>query len=56
MSNIKLKGYIKKMRKRDAELNSNWGTFCPPLEMMAPKLDEKSQYHRFSGYMGTITQ
>ncbi len=23
------------MRKRDPELNSNWGTICPPLEMMA---------------------
>jgi molybdopterin/thiamine biosynthesis adenylyltransferase len=33
---INVKDYIKKMRKRDPELNSNWGTFCPPLEMMAP--------------------
>lgn len=24
------KDYIKKMRKRDTELNSNWGTNCPP--------------------------
>lgn len=31
-----VKDYIKKMRKRDSELNSNWGTFCPPLEMLAP--------------------
>ncbi len=31
-----VKDYIKKMRKRDPELNSNWGTFCPPLEMLAP--------------------
>jgi hypothetical protein len=29
------KDYIKKMRKRDPELNSNWGTICPPLEMTA---------------------
>jgi len=29
------KDYIKKMRKRDSLLNSNWGTICPPLEMMA---------------------
>ncbi len=30
------KDYIKKMRKRDFELNSNWGTICPPpLEMIA---------------------
>jgi DNA-damage-inducible protein D len=30
-----VKDYIKKMRKRDPELNSNWGTLCPPLEMLA---------------------
>ncbi len=29
------KDYIKKMRKRDLELNSNWGTICPPVEMIA---------------------
>jgi BRO family, N-terminal domain len=33
---INVNDYIKKMRKRDPELNSNWGTFCPPLELMAP--------------------
>ncbi len=27
---------VKEMRKRDSELNSNWGTFCPPLELIAP--------------------
>ena len=27
---VNVKDYIKKMRKRDTELNSNWGTFCPP--------------------------
>lgn len=31
-----VKDYIKKMRKRDPELNANWGTFCPPLELIAP--------------------
>lgn len=31
-----VKDYIKKMRKRDPELNFNWGTFCPPLEVLAP--------------------
>src|SRR6266581_2008982 len=31
-----VKDYIKKMRKRDLELNSNWGTICPPLELIAP--------------------
>jgi len=30
-----IRDYIKKMRKRDKELNTYWGTNCPPLEMMA---------------------
>lgn len=30
------KQYIKKMRQRDNELNSYWGTFCTPLEMPTP--------------------
>ena len=29
------KDYIKKMRRRDEQLNSNWGTNCPPLELIA---------------------
>lgn len=29
------KQYIKKMRKRDPQLNSYWGTICTPLEMVA---------------------
>jgi len=33
---VNVKDYIKKMRKRDSELNSNWGTMCPPLEILAP--------------------
>ena len=28
--------YIKRMRQRDAELNSYWGTICTPLELVAP--------------------
>ncbi|MDO8627366.1 MAG: BRO family protein [Candidatus Diapherotrites archaeon] len=27
--------YIKKMRNRDQPLNSNWGTICTPLELLA---------------------
>lgn len=27
--------YVKRMRQRDPELNSYWGTICTPLEMMA---------------------
>lgn len=29
------KQYIKKMRNRDPELNSNWGTICTPIQMIA---------------------
>ncbi len=32
---INVKDYIKKMRKRDTSLNSNWGTICPLVEMVA---------------------
>ena len=31
-----VKQYVKRMRARDPELNSNWGTICTPLEMIAP--------------------
>ena len=31
-----VRDYIKKMRKREAELDTNWGTLCPPLELLAP--------------------
>ena len=27
------KDYIKKMKRRDAELSANWGTICPLVEM-----------------------
>ncbi len=30
------KQYVKRMRARDPELNSKWGTICTPLEMLAP--------------------
>jgi DNA-damage-inducible protein D len=30
------KQYIKKMRRRDPDLNSYWGTICTPLQMKAP--------------------
>lgn len=29
------KQYIKKMRRRDPELNSKWGTNCTPVQMIA---------------------
>jgi hypothetical protein len=28
-----VKDYIKKMKKRDSQLNANWGTICPLVEM-----------------------
>ena len=30
-----VKDYIKKIKKRDSQLNSNWGTICPLVEMVA---------------------
>jgi len=37
--------YIKKMRRRDSELNSKWGTICTPLAMVAKEknLEEKEK-------------
>lgn len=32
---VEVRDYIKKMRKRDKELDFYWGTNCPLLEMMA---------------------
>ncbi len=32
---VDVKQYVKKMRQRDSELNSYWGTNCTPLEMIA---------------------
>jgi hypothetical protein len=32
---VDAKDYIKKIKKRDLELNSNWGTICPLVEMTA---------------------
>lgn len=30
-----IKQYVKRLRQRDEQLNSNWGTICTPLEMIA---------------------
>ena len=38
---LNVKDYIKKLRKRDPLLNSNWGTICPLVEMPTP--DGKSR-------------
>ena len=31
-----VKQYVKRMRSRDPELNSKWGTICTPVRMLAP--------------------
>ncbi len=36
------KQYIKKMKSRDLELNSKWGTICTPVQMIAA--DGKADY------------
>ena len=30
-----VKQYVKRLRQRDEQLNSNWDTICIPLEMIA---------------------
>lgn len=38
-----VRDYIKKMRKREPELNANWGTMCTPLEILAPMASVERQ-------------
>ena len=38
------KQYIKRMRARDPELNSRWGTICTPAEMPAPDGIKRKTY------------
>uniref|UniRef100_A0A831UBP3 Phage antirepressor protein n=1 Tax=Geobacter metallireducens TaxID=28232 RepID=A0A831UBP3_GEOME len=33
---VDVRQYIKRMRQRDPELDSYWGTICTPLELLAP--------------------
>ena len=33
---VDVKQYIKRLRARDSELSSKWGTICTPVEMLAP--------------------
>ena len=35
---VDAKQYIKRLRKRDPELNLKWGTICTPVEMKAQEL------------------
>ncbi|MDO8366510.1 MAG: Bro-N domain-containing protein [Saprospiraceae bacterium] len=32
---LNVKDYLKKLRKRDPQLDANWGTICPLVEMIA---------------------
>lgn len=47
-----VKQYIKKMRSRDSELNSKWGTICTPVEMVA--LDGKKRKIQASDVSGIL--
>ena len=44
--------YIKKMRKRDSELNSYWGTICTPLRLKA--MDGKMRKTNCANTEGTF--
>ena len=35
-NSVDTRQYIKRMRQRDSELDSYWGTICTPLELLAP--------------------
>ena len=39
---LDIKDYIKKMKKRHAQLNANWGTNCLLFEMEAPEGEKYS--------------
>jgi DNA-damage-inducible protein D len=39
---VDVKQYIKRMRSRDQQLDSNWGTICTPLEMVNKLNDSAS--------------
>ena len=49
---VDAKDYIKKMRKRDFELNVNWGTICTPVEMIA--VDGKKRKIQASDAQGLL--
>lgn len=58
-----VRDYIKKMRKRETELDANWGTFCPPLELLVPDgkrrqplTDSMRQYRRPAPEVRSQTQ
>lgn len=47
-----VKQYIKKMRQRDPELNSNWGTICTPIKM--PTRDGKMRTTQAANIQGML--
>jgi hypothetical protein len=44
---VDAKDYIKKIKKRDLQLNNNWGTICPLVEMVQ-EMVEKERYKRLT--------
>ena len=49
---VDAKQYLKKMRNRDLELNSKWGTICTPVKMQAP--DGKMRNSQASNIEGIL--
>lgn len=37
IDSVDTRQYLKKMRQRDPELNSNWGSICTPIQLDAPE-------------------
>lgn len=52
---VNVNDYIKKMKKRDSQLNANWGTICPMVEMeVADSRKQKIQAADTKGLMCII--
>lgn len=51
---VDAKDYIKKMKKRDSSLNTNWGTNCPLVEMIAAGRKRKVQSAEAQGMLRLI--
>ena len=51
---VDAKDYIKKMKKRDSSLNTNWGTNCPLVEMIAAGRKRKVQSAEAQGVLRLI--
>ena len=49
---VDVKQYIKKMRKRDPELEARWGTICTPVRMQATD----GKYYNTQAYWRKLKQ